>query len=85
MTFVLTVMQAAQRVGRDPETVRRWIRAGRLRARRSGNRHLIEEADLAMVAEEPHSIGVPSELENFESGNPQPDWVKILHRSRAGH
>ena len=85
MALVLTVMEAAQRVGRDPETIRRWIRAGRLRARRSGNRHLIEEDDLAMVAEEPHSIGVPPELERFESGNPQPDWVKILHRSRARH
>lgn len=82
---MLTVMQAAQRVGRDPETIRRWIRAGRLRARRSGNRHLIEEDDLALVAEEPRSIGVPPPLENFESGNPQPDWVKILHRSRSGH
>lgn len=82
---MLTVLEAAQRVGRDPETIRRWIRVGRLRARRSGNRHLIEEGDLAIVAEEPRSIGVPPELERFESGNPQPDWVKILHRSRADH
>jgi excisionase family DNA binding protein len=78
-------VEAAQRVGRDPETVRRWIRAGRLRARRSGNRHLIEEADLEIAAEEPRSIGVPPELEQFASGRPQPDWVKIIHRSRSSH
>lgn len=82
---MITVMQAAKRAGRDPETIRRWIRAGRLRAQRSGNRHLIDETDLAMAAEEPHSIGVPAELRRFESGNPQPDWVKIRHRSRADH
>lgn len=83
--MLLSVTQAAQRVGRDPETIRRWIRAGRLRAQKNGNKHLIEEDDLAMAVEEPRSVGVPPELERFESGRPQPDWVKILHRSRAGH
>jgi hypothetical protein len=28
---------------------------------------------------------VPPELERFESGEPQPDWVKLIHRSRASH
>jgi len=82
---VLTVVEAAQRVGRDPETIRRWIRAGRLRARRAGNRQVVAEDDLEAAAEEPRSIGVPPELDRFESGRPQPDWVKILHRSRSGH
>jgi excisionase family DNA binding protein len=82
---MLTVMEAAQRLQRDPETIRRWIRSGRLRSRKSGNRHLISEDDLAIASEEPRSIGVPPELERFESGRVQPDWVRILHRSRADH
>ncbi|MGH2716593.1 MAG: helix-turn-helix domain-containing protein [Thermoleophilaceae bacterium] len=82
---MLDVAEAGRRLGRDPETIRRWIRAGRLRAQKVGNKHVIDEADLAAAADEPHSIGVPPELERFESGESQPDWVKLIHRSRAGH
>jgi uncharacterized protein len=44
---MLTVPEAAKRANRDPETVRRWIRAGKLPARKVGTQHLIEEDDLA--------------------------------------
>jgi excisionase family DNA binding protein len=44
---MLTVPEAAKRANRDPETVRRWIRAGKLTARKVGTQHLIEEDDLA--------------------------------------
>ena len=43
---MLTVPEAARRVGRDPETVRRWIRAGRLSSVKVGTQHLIDERDL---------------------------------------
>jgi len=43
---MLTVPEAAGRAGRDPETVRRWIRLGKLRARKVGTQHVIEESDL---------------------------------------
>src|SRR5206468_315185 len=43
---MLTVPEAARRAGRDPETIRRWIRLGRLRARKVGTQHVIEEGDL---------------------------------------
>jgi excisionase family DNA binding protein len=82
---MLDVTEAGRRSGRDPETIRRWIRAGRLRAQKVGNKHMIDENDLAAVTEEPHSMGVPPELTRFESGEPQPDWVKLIHRSRAAH
>ena len=82
---MLSVTEAGRRTGRDPETIRRWIRAGRLRARKVGNKHMIDEADLAAAVEEPRSVGVPPELERFESGEPQPDWVKLIHRSRTSH
>ena len=44
---MLTVSEAARRTRRDPETVRRWIRSGRLKATRIGTQHLIDEDDEA--------------------------------------
>jgi hypothetical protein len=45
-----SIEQAAERVHRDPETIRRWIREERLAAKRepiSGRRYVEEEALLA--------------------------------------
>ncbi|MDQ6751080.1 MAG: helix-turn-helix domain-containing protein [Actinomycetota bacterium] len=81
---MLTVPEAARRVGRDPETVRRWIRAGRLRARKIGTQHVIEEQDLDAVAEEPRTLPVPESWKRFDSGRPVPDVVKLIHESRRG-
>ncbi len=44
-----TVAQAADRIGRNPETIRRWTRSGRLRSRRMGQRHAIEDRDLRTI------------------------------------
>jgi excisionase family DNA binding protein len=46
LQHVLTVPQAARRTRRNPETIRRWIREGKLPARKVGSQHVIEEADL---------------------------------------
>lgn len=46
---MLTVPEAARRVARDPETVRRWIRAGKLTAWKIGTQHVIDEDDLALL------------------------------------
>jgi len=46
---MLTVPEAAKRAKRDPETIRRWIRAGKLRARKVGTQHVIAEDDLAAL------------------------------------
>jgi excisionase family DNA binding protein len=46
---MLTVPEAARRAGRHPETIRRWIREGRLRAHKVGTQHVIEADDLAKV------------------------------------
>ena len=43
---MLTVPQAARRTRRNPETIRRWIREGKLPARKIGSQHVIEESDL---------------------------------------
>ncbi len=44
--MTLTVPEAARRLGRNPETIRRWIRAGKLRSRKVGTQHVIDEDDL---------------------------------------
>ena len=46
---MLTVPEAARRAGRHPETIRRWIREGRLRAHKVGTQHVIEADDLVEV------------------------------------
>lgn len=79
---MLTVPEAAKRVGRNPETIRRWIRAGRLRSLKLGTQHMIDEADLDALADDPASLPVPDELRRFDSGRPQPDWAAAIHRSR---
>lgn len=47
---MLTVPEAARRAGRHPETIRRWIREGRLRAHKIGTQHVIEPDDLVEVS-----------------------------------
>jgi len=43
---LIDVRQAANRVGRHPETVRRWIWSGRLAAKRDGRRLLVAQKDV---------------------------------------
>jgi excisionase family DNA binding protein len=43
---MLTVPEAARRAGRNPETIRRWIREGKLPARKVGTQHMIDQDDL---------------------------------------
>lgn len=63
---MITVPEAARRVGRNPETVRRWIRSGRLRSQKVGTQHLVEESELEALclydeqAETPESWGPPA-------------------------
>jgi excisionase family DNA binding protein len=83
---MLTVPDAARRVGRDPETIRRWIRSGRLRARKIGTQHVIDEADLkAVVDESSEMLPVPQRWLRSDSGQPLPNIVGALRRSRQDH
>jgi hypothetical protein len=47
---MLDIRSAAALVGRHPETVRRWVWSGRLRARREGNRLVVGRADVEALA-----------------------------------
>jgi excisionase family DNA binding protein len=80
---VLTVPEAARRLHRDPETVRRWIRSGRLRARKIGTQHVIEEADLA-EATAARVLPIPPAWARTPTGEPMPDVLSALRTSRAG-
>ena len=72
-----------RRVGRNPETVRRWIRSGRLQARKVGTQYLVDAASL----EDRHvdTVPAPAWWDETASGRPMPDWVTILRGQRAGH
>lgn len=81
---MLTVPEAARRTGKDPETIRRWIRSGKLRAHKVGTQHVIEESDLDEVVSG-DSLPVPTRWKRFDSGRPQPDWTAAIAASRRGH
>lgn len=78
-----TVPEAARRVNRDPETIRRWIRAGRLPARKIGTQHIIEESDLLSRAGS-NMARLPKGWERTVSGEPMPNVVAWLRRSTFG-
>lgn len=80
---MLTVPEAARRAGRDPETIRRWIRAGRLQSRKVGTQHVIEEDDLAAILES-GAPALPAAWRRTASGRPMPDVVAAIGRSRRG-
>jgi excisionase family DNA binding protein len=80
---MLTVPEAARRAGRDPETIRRWIRSGRLRAHKIGTQHVIEESDLETTLSAAGSLALPSAWRTTRSGAPMPNVVQAISRSRA--
>ncbi len=77
-----TVTQAARRLCRDPTTIRRWIRSGRLRAERVGTRQLIDERELTRAARS-DMLPLPPGWDRTIDGDPMPDIVAALRRSRA--
>ncbi len=79
---MLTVPEAARRTGKDPETIRRWIRSGKLRARKVGTQHVIEDEDLAEVLEPARPL--PDAWRFTTDGAPMPDWVAIVREIRDG-
>jgi excisionase family DNA binding protein len=81
---MMTVPEAARRAERDAETIRRWIRSGKLRARKIGTQHVIEEDDLeALLAAE--ELPIPRAWGKPITGRPLPSIVAILRSQRAGH
>lgn len=79
---MLTVPEAARRSRRDPETVRRWIRSGRLKATRIGTQHLIDEEDLARLESEA-ALPLPESWRRTATGERMPNVVAAIRSSRA--
>ena len=71
---VLDVREAARIAGRSPETIRRWVWAGRLPARRRGNRLLLARAALeAIIAGDASTPTAPDLAE----------WAALVSRHRS--
>ncbi len=78
---MITVPEAALRIGRNPETVRRWIREGKLPAQKVGTQHFIDEDALpGPAAAEVVPCGGE---ERTVTGEAMPNFVAALRRSRG--
>lgn len=72
----LSVREAAQRVGRSEETVRRWIWSKRLPARKVGNSYRVLERDLDALAS---AAALPKQRSEHPS---LADWLDDVARWR---
>jgi excisionase family DNA binding protein len=91
----LTVSQVAKRLGKNPETVRRWIWSGKLRSTKVGNQHFVAVSDLpdGVSPEEraarDREIAALHELaaigEQMRKRHPEVDWSieAILDETRS--
>lgn len=81
---MLTVPEAARRSGRNAETIRRWIRTGRLRSQKVGTQHLVDEAELdALVDDSP--LKLPASWTRTTEGAAMPNWESIVRDGRRSH
>lgn len=79
---MLTVPEAARRVGRNPETLRRWIREGKLRSRKVGTQHIIEEEELEGMMVGAEMLPLPGAWRVTATGEPMPNVVRWVRESR---
>jgi excisionase family DNA binding protein len=82
---MLTVVEAAQRVGRSMSTIRRWVGSGLLLATMAGGRWRID----ADALDEPRDgiypvLELPAEWRRLADGTPVPNWVAAVALSRIG-
>ena len=75
---MLTVPEAAVRAGYSPETIRRWIRAGRLAASKVGTQHVIREEDLDAVTSRPSSASESPAPYVVEAWEDDRAWARAL-------
>lgn len=81
--MLVTVPEAARRVGRNPETIRRWIRSGRLRSEKIGTQHLVDTDQLdGLVDDRP--LDLPRAWQQADSGR-MPAWEQLVRDARDSH
>lgn len=78
---MLSVHEAAKRADRDPETIRRWIRAGKLIAWKVGGQHVIDEDDLSDAVQ--GIFATPTEPDDADAPMSSAQIVSAIHRGRA--
>ena len=81
---MLTVPQAAERAGKDPETIRRWIRSRRLRAEKIGTQWIIDETDLDDALGDDEMWSPPGGWTMMD-GRPMPNIVRLIRDDRRTH
>jgi len=74
----LTILAAASLVDRSPETVRRWVWSGRLKARKIGKRLLVPRGDVVALA------GVAPADKRLTLREWGDLAARVLHRSKGG-
>ena len=77
---MITVPEAARRTGRNPETVRRWIREGKLASQKVGTQHLVDEETLLDLRAA--EVVPANPVERTLTGEAMPNFVAALRRSR---
>lgn len=80
---MIDVTEAARRTGKDPETIRRWIRCGKLRARKVGLKQMIDEVDLPVPEDDDYLARLPESMRTMTNGEPMPDVVAWVRASRG--
>lgn len=78
----LSVRQAADSAARDPSTIRRWIKEGKLRGSKVGSRYEVDAADLDRLLQV-DLLPLPPEWGTTSTGETMPNWVATVRRSRA--
>ena len=78
---MLSVAEAARRARRDPETIRRWIRAGKLTASKVGGQHVIDEDDLSDAAR--GIFAAPAPPVDLDGALSSAQVVAAIRQSRA--
>jgi excisionase family DNA binding protein len=79
----LTVPEVAKRLRKNPETVRRWIREGKLAAQKIGNQHFVEENAVAALEADDETL--PTRFNKTFWGGPMPDFVRMIREDRDSH
>lgn len=84
---MLTVPEAARITGKNPETIRRWIRSGRLSSRKFGTQHVIDEVELDELIHGVRAVGVPQWMleSDGELGLTPDEIVRMVRRDRDEH
>jgi excisionase family DNA binding protein len=78
---MITIPEAARRLGRNPETIRRWSREGKLVSREVGTQHTIDEGDLKAVLEGTQ-LPPPETWAQMLDGRPTPNANVVRARAR---